>query len=277
MAINERISRHRAINPEAYRAPGEYLVLAVTLLLVLGVVVLSLFLTMCTSLVFVAAVVLMAYASGRAHHQALIQQAYPVTGQSAPELDALVDEVSERLQPGPLAVFVAPAQALNAYTFGLESPKVIVVYSALLQVMDADELRFIIGHEVGHITLGHTVLNSLIGGVAGIPGSSLATAVLTYAFLSWNRACELSCDRAGLLACGSLEKAISALVKLVAGPSGLSRAGLERAYRQIDAEDDTWLGTLNETMASHPMLIRRINELRAWAASPDYQRLAAGA
>jgi len=32
-----------------------------------------------------------------------------------------------------------------AYTFGLSTPKVVVLYSALFDVMDADELKFIVG------------------------------------------------------------------------------------------------------------------------------------
>ena len=141
--------------------------------------------------------------------------------------------------------------------------------------MDADELRFVIGHELGHIALGHTYLNSLVGGMAGIPSPSAASALLAMAFLSWNRTCEHSADRAGLLACGKPDKAVSALIKLVAGPAGSSRAGLELAYRQIDAEDDTVWGNLNEAFASHPMLIKRIQAIRSYAASNQYKRLLA--
>ena len=67
---------------------------------------------------------------------------------------------------------------------------------------------------LGHVALGHTWLNTLVGGIAGIPGSFLGGSDLDMAFLGWNRTCEYSADRAGLLACGSLEKAISALIKL---------------------------------------------------------------
>jgi len=94
------------------------------------------------------------------------------------------------------------------------------------------------------------------------------------AFLSWNRACEYSADRAGLLACGRPEKAITALIKLVAGPAGLTQRGLEAAYRHIDAQDDTWMGDLSEAFASHPLLIRRINEIREFARTKTYARLA---
>jgi Zn-dependent protease with chaperone function len=257
----------------SYRYPHETLILISTLTLVGLVIAITATATLCGSFVFVILMVVLSYSSSRAHHHALIAQAYPVTRQNAPELADLVQGCVERLKPDPVQAFVVKSKQLNAYTFGLDSPKVVVLYSALLEVMDEAELRFIIGHELGHVALGHTWLNSLVGGMAGIPSGSAASAILLLAFLSWNRACEYSADRAGLLACGSLEKATTALIKLVAGPAGNTRRGLELAYRQIDAQDDTWLGNLSEAFASHPLLIRRINELRQFAASAEYQRL----
>jgi Zn-dependent protease with chaperone function len=257
----------------SYRYPNEQLILGLTLLLVTGVIAVTATATVCTSVLIIALAVALAYSSSRSHHQALVQRAYRITPQKAPELTGILENCRTRLRVEPVEAFVTPSRDLNAYTFGLSSPKVIVVYSALLKIMDADELRFVIGHELGHIALGHTYLNSLVGGMAGIPSSSAASALLTMAFLSWNRACEHSADRAGLLACGKPDKAISALIKLVAGPAGGSRAGLELAYRQIDAEDDTLWGSLNEAFASHPMLIKRINALRSYAGSAQYKRL----
>ncbi len=258
-----------------YRTPDELLILGLTLLLVFLVIAISAVATLCTSFIFVALAVFLAYSSSQAHHQALMARAYPVSDQSAPQVAALVRQCVRRLQPGAMQVFVAPSNQLNAYTFGLTDPRIVVLYSALFEVMDADELRFVFGHELGHVQLGHTRLNSLLGGMAGIPSSSAASALLVMAFLSWNRACEYSADRAGLLACGKPEKAITALVKLVAGPKGLTRRGLELAYQQIDAEDDTWAGSLNEALASHPLLIRRINQIRSYAVTPEYKHLQA--
>jgi len=51
---------------------------------------------------------------------------------------------------------------------------VVVLYSALLQVMDRDELLFILGHELGHGAWATPGLMSLVGGIAGIPSSSSA-------------------------------------------------------------------------------------------------------
>jgi Zn-dependent protease with chaperone function len=243
------------------------------LILVLLVIALTATATVCLSALFVLLMLIISFWANRAHHRALLDQAQQVTARDAPALAALVAETGARLGVEPVHVFVAPRGELNAYTFGLSSPKVVVLYSALLNRMDADELRFILGHEMGHIRLGHTELNSLVGGMAGIPSPPVAGILLTMAFLWWNRACEYSADRAGLLACGKLHKAISALVKLTAGAEARTPADLERALRLIEAEDDHAIGNLLEALTTHPMTVRRIDELQRYASSSQYRHL----
>jgi Zn-dependent protease with chaperone function len=204
-----------------------------------------------------------------------MQRAVAVSPHRAPRLAALVEETMARLKPGPVQVFIAPHDALNAYTFGLSAPKVLVLHSALLEVMDEDELRFVLGHELGHVALGHTWLNSLVGGMAGIPSPFVASVLLSMAFLWWNRACEFSSDRAGLLACGDVQRAITALTKLSIGRDIRSPAELERALRRVDAEDDHALSGLGEALSTHPMTIRRIEQLQRYATSDEYRRLRA--
>jgi len=251
-----------------YRYPRERLILILTLALVVVVIAVTASATLCLSIVFVAAMVGLSYALNRSHHQALLDQAQQITPETAPRLAALVAENVARLQAGPVQVFVAPGAPI-AYTFGLTSPRVVVLRSTLLQIMDRDELSFILGHELGHIRLGHTRLNSLVGGMAGIPSPFLASALLSVVFLWWNRACEYSADRAGLLACGDPSKAISALVKLAGGVG----PDLERTLLRIEAEDDTAAGNLMEALRTHPMMVRRIEALRRYAASDQYRRL----
>jgi len=262
----------RAFKTSAYRYKGELLILLLTLLLVAGVVIFTVAATACLSGIFVLAFVVLSFYLGRSHHQALVRRARQVTVQTSPQIALIIRDATARLQPGDVLVYIAPGRVLNAYTFGLSSPKVVVINSALLDVMDRDELAFILGHELGHVALGHTWLNSLVGGIAGVPASWSAGMVMAMAFLWWNRACEYSADRAGLLACGEPEKAVSALVKLGAGPQA-SQPDLSEVYRRIDAEDDTLKGSLGEIMATHPMLIKRIQALRRYAGSPAYRRL----
>lgn len=256
----------------AYRYPNEQWILGLTLgvLLFAGVLVAGPTLCLAPLLVLVFGVV--AYYANRQHHQALIQQAQQVNPQETPGLAALVADCQQRIRPGPVDVFVAPARELNAYTFGLEAPRVIVVYSPMLKVMDAAELRFVIGHEMGHVALGHTWLNTLVGGMAGVPVSLGAAVILTFAFRWWNRACEYSADRAGLIACGNPNKAISALAQLAAGDLN-TQAEVQRALELIDREDDSFSNQMLELFSSHPMIIKRIQQIRQFAASPEYQRI----
>lgn len=248
------------------------MILALTLICVFLVIAVSAVATFCASAAFILLFVVMAAMMNQRHHQFLVRGAQLVSPQFSQELATLARQCNDKLRPGAVELYVVSSAQRNAYTFGLSSPQVVVLYSSLLKIMDEDELRFILGHEMGHVALGHTRLNSLVGGMAGIPSPSGASALLALAFLWWNRACEYSADRAGLIACENPDKAISALVKLVAGPAALSRAGMERAYRLIDAEDDTIAGLLGEALGSHPMIIRRIHQIRAFAASEEYKR-----
>ena len=109
--------------------------------------------------------------------------------------------------------------------------------------------------------------------MAGIPSSLGAAAIMELAFRWWNRACEYSADRAGILACGKPNKAISALVKLEAGPSALTQAGLLDAMQHFEMDDGDILHNLEELMASHPMIAKRIDEIRNYSNTTAYHNL----
>ncbi len=257
----------------AYRYPNEYIILFITILLILGVIAITAVATFCLSVVFVLAMLLVSFFYSGQFHSRIIQEGQPVTAQTVPSLAPAIQQAASRLQVGPAEIFVVPNNTLNAYTFGLSSPKTIVLNSALFQVMDRDELQFIIGHEMGHVILGHTWLNSLIGGMAGVPTTTEVHLILNLAFRWWNRACEYSADRAGMLACNSPQKAMSALIKLNLGGAPYTRLNMERALANIQAEDRQPLSGLAELMYTHPIIYHRIEQLQRYAASPEYQRL----
>ena len=258
-----------------YRVDNEQVVLLLTILLVFAVIVISSTVTFCASGVFIILMFALSAFLTRSHHQSLLHSAIPLNPVKMPQLAAEVEECSVKLQPGPVDVFVARQNHINAYTFGISSPKVLVIYAPMLNVMSADELRFIIGHEMGHVALGHTWLNTILGGMAGIP-APFGAAVLLYAvFRWWNRMCEFSSDRAGLLACGDLKAGVSAMVKLVA-PNARSQVDFDKALAMIDAQDDSMSNRLAEVFQTHPMLIRRINKLRDYSRTQEYQYLQAG-
>ena len=253
------------------RHPSEVPVLLTTLLLVGGVLVITTGLTICIAPVLIAMMVAYSYITNQQHHAALMQQAIkvPVEGptgesQGLDDLGQLVRECRDTLGCEPVDVFIVPSRQLNAYTFGLGSPKVIVLYQPMLKVMDANELKFVIGHEMGHIVFGHTWLNTLIGGMAGMPSTIRAAIIFTFAFRWWNRACEYSADRAGLVACGHPIKAISALAQLEVGDFNTAEE-LHRALAVIERQDDSLENILGETLSDHPMIAKRIKALQEYS------------
>jgi Zn-dependent protease with chaperone function len=254
------------------RDPSEQPILLVTLLLIGAVFLLAAAPTLCLLPLGAVVIVVIAFQMNQMHHREIVQNALRVTAQSAPDLAQLAAECGQTLQSGPFELYVLRARQMNAYTFGFSDPRVVVIYSPLLRVMDASELRFIIGHELGHVVLNHTWLTTLLGGMAGAPPSMAGAIIFTFAFRWWSRACEFSSDRAGLVACGSLEKAISALVKLAAGDLE-TPAEIERAIRLLDAENDSPTGRFSESLATHPLIINRIEKLRKFAKSAEYSKL----
>ena len=256
------------------RDPSEQPILVGTFLVILAVFLLAAAPTLCLLPLGSILLVLAAFQMNQAHHRAIVQNALRISSQTAPDLAQLAAECGKTLGSGPFELYVLRARQMNAYTFGFSDPRVVVLYSPLLRVMDAIELRFIIGHELGHVVLNHTWLTTLLGGIAGVPPSLGAAVIFTFAFRWWSRACEYSSDRAGLVTCGSLEKATSALVKLAAGELD-SPAEIEQALRLLDAENDSPVSTLGESLATHPLIINRIEKLRNFAASKEYRELMA--
>ncbi len=259
----------------AYRYPTEQIILVGTLALVLLVAAITAIATACISLLLIGFILFSSYFMIRAQHQSLLQTGYPVTPQSSPDLTRLVQINSLRLQTPPVEVFAVRNRTPNAYTFGLSTPQTIVLHSALFDMMDQDEIQFVLGHEMGHVKLGHAWLNSLIGGLAGVPISNEAALIMSLAFRSWNRACEYSADRAGMLACAKPEKALSALVKLEIGGNPRSQVSIEKAIQAIQHSEDNWMNDISELMYTHPIIAHRLIKLRAFAASPEYSRLQA--
>ena len=92
----------------------------------------------------------------------------------------------------------------------------LMVSSALLEGFEADELRFVAGHEVGHYLFDHHAIptSALLGG-----GSPLGPQ-LTLQLFAWQRYAEISADRAGLVCAGGLEPAALGLFKLASGLKG---------------------------------------------------------
>ena len=209
----------------------------------------------------------------RVSHRRHIGNALRVSSRQFPELAGQSARAAQAVRVSPLQVFVYQSQTMNAYSFGWSPPQAVVLTSHLVESMDEDELRYVLGHEMGHIALGHTRLGTLVGGVLGAPRVPILSAFLVPIFLWWSRCAEYSADRAGAIACGKLDKSISALLKVMVGPALAAQVNVEEVLAQSHELDGKVDALAGEAGISHPFLVHRIRELARFWESEDGQRL----
>jgi len=184
-------------------------------------------------------------------------------------------------------LYVRQSPLFNAEAIGLDTPFV-VVNTACLQQLDDDELRALLGHELGHVLSGHAVYRTMLDlltrwalGFTWIPGSAIAVRVITAAMYEWWRKAELSGDRAGLLAGQDPGASLRLLMKM-AGGGDLSQidttAFLEQAAEYDGGGDvrDSLLKLRMLTFSTHPVPVSRAAHLRRWIDSGDYRRIIGG-
>ncbi len=190
----------------------------------------------------------------------------------------------------PPDLFVAQTPLVNAGAVGMDNP-FIVLNSGTIQLLKGGELDFVLGHEIGHIMSGHVLYKTLLKTALsmtlpmfariGVPIAGLAIQGLVYALLEWDRKSEYSGDRAGLLCVQSTDAAMRALMK-TAGGGDVDNMSVEafvrqaEEYQQDESIRDSALKFLNLIGRTHPFPVLRVNELKSWVDSGEYQRILDG-
>ena len=224
----------------------------------------------------------------RAVRMLLLGSAVRVDQRQFARVHRLYREAGDALDAGELPeLFVRADPIINAMAVGLDTP-VIVLNSGLLEVMDDDELRFVLGHELGHVLSGHAVYRTLLGvmlalssTVFAIPFGALGARAVIAALLEWQRKSELSGDRAGLLAAQQPEVALRAQMKMASGgriDELDAEAFLEQAgeYHANDDVRDVLIRVLMVETQTQPFAVVRAGELHRWVTSGAYTRVLAG-
>ena len=184
-------------------------------------------------------------------------------------------------------LYVTQFPLLNARTIGLDDP-FIVFNTSTLEILDDDELHFILGHELGHAMSGHALYKTMLGlllqlaiiGI-GIPLTQLTFMGLIMALREWDRKSELSADRAGMLCVQDSEAAYRTFMKMAAG-TRTEEMDLEAfknqawTYQDTGTKKEGFFKILNTLFASHPFAVTRLAETLRFTESGDYERLLGG-
>jgi Zn-dependent protease with chaperone function len=196
-----------------------------------------------------------------------------VTPSQFPAVHHMVEELRRRFQVPPTRVFVVRQFSVEPETLGFRAPYTIVLPSLLLDSLEDQELRFVLGRALGQIRFGHTRIAILLGGDKSTLPDLLSwiAQVRNLVFSGYRRAQVLSADRAGILASGQ-RVAIETLGKLSLGNSQMrevqEEALIDQAYELSRGLSllQAWLIILLQS-AMPPMFLR-LRAMVEWAGLP---------
>ena len=206
----------------------------------------------------------------------LLGSSVRITRRQFPDLYDTTAECARTLDiPMPTVYVVQNLAVLNAGTYGTQEEAFILLNSALVDRFQGDELKFVIGHECGHLHNNHVVYRTAVDFLTQGVGAYLKWAVVpaTVALNAWSRRGEITCDRAGLVCARNERAAINAMLKLAIGSNKLfEQMDVEEYLKQLDGIKQG-IGRFSELLASHPYLPKRIEALRLFAKSAYYRSL----
>jgi len=149
--------------------------------------------------------------------QSIHSTCFQVTANSSPRYYKIFSEVLKKLEfTEPINFYIKAHPELNAFSVMSEgkAPHAIVMHSTTLKILNENELRQVVGHELGHIIMRQgklfPVLNLLQGQINDNPS-------LKHKVTLWQQLSELSADRFGFLAMPDLNSSITSNIKFSAG------------------------------------------------------------
>ncbi len=184
-------------------------------------------------------------------------------------------------------LFITQDPVVNSMALGNDKPFIVITTGAV-DLFDEEEIRFIIGHELGHVLSGHTVYRTMLFNLVNlarrlalIPFAWIGLKGVVWGLEEWYRKSELSGDRAGLLASQDVEAARRALMKMAGGPrlAEFSHDEFHRQAREYDAVPDvreSLLKLLQLQGQTHPFAVVRFAALDDWADGNEYRDILAG-
>ncbi len=213
----------------------------------------------------------------------LLATSVRLSSRMAPDLHHMANDCVEKLQmETPLELYAFASPTYNAMCFKPEDGRLFVMFaSSLLEAFDENELKFVVGHELGHHVYRHHDIP--IGYI--LNGKSKVDPRLALSLFTWSRYAEISADRAGAHCADDIEAVSRALFKLASGLSGKTiQFSLEDFLRQVD-EMQILDGEPNEKspredwFSTHPFSPLRVKALQLFdqsiLARPEGQSLEA--
>ncbi len=196
-----------------------------------------------------------------------------------PDIYSLCHDVKKKLGfEGKVDFYITGDSSVNAFSVASEDenePNIVNINSGLFDLMSKDELRFVIGHELGHLINKDTALARLIAFV--FPPETKSPVMLQYKIRLHDQLAELVADRYGYMAIENLGVCVTAFFKMASG------LDLEKMNVSIDAliadnqkRLEYFLHDKGTSLASHPVNPIRVQALNLFATCQSQEELQKG-
>lgn len=204
----------------------------------------------------------------------LLSTSVRLTPGMAPEIAKMADECVEKLGVElPLELYVYSSPQFNAACFKPENDRLYVMFSSsLLEGFNSQELKFVMGHELGHHVYDHHAIP--IGYL--LRGETRPSPQLALELFAWSRYAEISADRAGAHCAQDMDAVARALFKLSSGlTSKIVQFSLDDFVQQVDdmqmADQQPGQGApQSDWFSTHPFSPLRVKALKLFEESESY-------
>jgi uncharacterized tellurite resistance protein B-like protein len=209
---------------------------------------------------------------GLSARRQLLLRALRLNAAIAPDAFAALEEVRSVLGlRAPIELYCVASKEINAFVVPPEDGVVLIgLSSEALERLEPAELRFVLGHEIGHLLFDHLRMEP-----DQLFSDERLAPVHVARLCAWLRYAELTADRVGLLCADDFEAAVRAFFKLTSGLSAAhylqhaddcARQLAELEAQQIESTEQDWFST-------HPYSPLRVKALDLFARSDTFHRL----
>jgi len=201
---------------------------------------------------------------------------FKVNENMAPRLFGMFHEVKSALEfEEPIDFYVTNSSQVNAFSISRlekEQSHIINFNSAIIERLDDEELKFVIGHEIGHLISKNARIMKLIQFI--FPDPQRTPLILTHKISLWRKLSELTADRYGYISSPNLESSTSGFFKL---SSGLDSKRINFDFKAYLEENDKVLAYFKEQMSanliSHPINPIRIKAIELFDKSATFKAI----
>jgi hypothetical protein len=207
---------------------------------------------------------------------------FKVSEKLLPQFHALCEEVKEKLDfEDPIDFYITGDSEINAcaaFSYDENHPHMIEINSGAYNLLNEDELKYLVGHEIGHLIDGDAVITGVFCFL--YPDDEALDKCPEYLIKRYDlykQVAELSADRYGYKACENLDTCVRAIFKMA---SGVDLEKMNVSVKALMEENDRHLECLFKeggfTGDSHPVDPIRVRALDLFANAKTQTALTKG-